>query len=99
VTRGDGNMANDRNRIGGPQLRSGPLITSAVLVGAGALVALAGLAVGGSHLVAATRRWVAEMEVPPSELARIKWAQARAAAAAGAEAWQKAPANQPAGAL
>jgi hypothetical protein len=62
-------------------------------------VALAGLAVGGSHLVAATRRWVAEMEVPPSELARIKWAQARAAAAAGAEAWQKAPANQPAGAL
>jgi len=28
-----------------------------------------------------------------------RWAQARAAAAAGAEAWQKAPANQQAGAL
>jgi len=28
------------------------------------------------------------MEVPPSELARIKWVQARSAAAAGAAAWQ-----------
>ena len=28
------------------------------------------------------------MEVPPSEQARIKWAQAKTAAAAGAAAWQ-----------
>jgi hypothetical protein len=28
------------------------------------------------------------MEVPPSEQARLKWAQARAAYAAGASAWQ-----------
>ncbi len=71
-----------------PELRTGPLITGAALVGAGAMIALAGLAVGGSHLFSATRRWIQEMEVPPSEQARIKWAQAKTAAAAGAAAWQ-----------
>ena len=35
-----------------------------------------------------TRRWINEMEVPPSELARLKWVQARAAYTAGASAWQ-----------
>jgi hypothetical protein len=76
----------------GPESESAPLITGAALLGAGALIALVGLAVGGGHLVAATRRWVKEMEVPPSELARQKWAQAKtaaaAAAAAGTSAWQ-----------
>jgi hypothetical protein len=28
------------------------------------------------------------MEVPPSELAKMKWGQARAAVNAGAQAWQ-----------
>jgi hypothetical protein len=72
----------------GPQFESAPLITGAALLGAGALIALVGLAVGGGHLVAATRRWVRDMEVPPSELARQKWAQAKTAAAAGTSAWQ-----------
>ena len=82
-----------------PELSTGLLITSAALIGAGALIALAGLAVGGSHLFSATRRWVREMEVPPREQARIKWAQARtAAAAAGAAAWQNGvPAHDEAG--
>ena len=71
-----------------PELRTGPLVTGGALVGAGALIALAGMAVGGSHLVSATRRWIREMEVPPREQARIKWAQAKTAAAAGAAAWQ-----------
>ena len=71
-----------------PELRTGPLVTGGALVGAGALIALAGMAVGGSHLVSATRRWIREMETPPSEQARIKWAQAKTAAAAGAAAWQ-----------
>ncbi len=51
------------------------------------MIALAGLA-GGSHLVSATRRWIREMEVPPREQARIKWAQAKTAATPGAVAWQ-----------
>jgi hypothetical protein len=72
------------------------LITSAVLVGAGTVLAMAGLAVGGSHLMSATRQWVREMDVPPSELAKLKWAQARAAAAAGAAAWQNGRPARPA---
>jgi hypothetical protein len=71
-----------------PQFQAAPLITSAVLVGAGTLIVLAGLAVGGSHLAMATRKWINEMETAPSELARIKWTQARAAMTAGAQAWQ-----------
>ena len=71
-----------------PEFRTGPMITSAALVGAGTLIALAGLAVGGSHLFSATRRWIREMETPPREQARIKWAQAKTAASAGAAAWQ-----------
>ena len=71
-----------------PTLRSGFLITGGSLVAAGVLIALAGLAVGGSHVLSATRRWIGEMELPPSELAKIKWTQARSAAAAGAAAWQ-----------
>ncbi len=81
-------MTLTENSSNGPQFRSGPLIVSAALVGAGTLIALAGLAVGGSHLASATRRWVRDMEVPPSEVARQKWAQAKAAAAAGTSAWQ-----------
>jgi hypothetical protein len=72
----------------GPQFQAAPLITSAAMIGAGTLVALAGLAIGGGHLVTATRRWMNEMEVPPSDLAKLKWAQARAAYTAGASAWQ-----------
>jgi hypothetical protein len=72
----------------GPQYEAAPLITSAAMVGGGTLIALVGLAIGGGHLVTATRRWINEMEVPPSELARLKWSQARSAYAAGAAAWQ-----------
>lgn len=72
----------------GPQFQSAPLITSAVMVGAGTLIVLVGLAIGGGHLATATRRWIREMEVPPSELARQKWVQAKTAYAAGASAWQ-----------
>ena len=71
-----------------PEFRTGPLITGAVLVGAGAMVALVGLTVGGSHLISATRRWVQAMDVPPSEVAKAKWAQARTAAVAGTAAWR-----------
>lgn len=81
-------MGNDVNLRNGPQLRMAPLVTSAAMVGAGTLIALAGLAVGSGYLVSVTRQWIGEMEVPPSELARLKWTQARTAMAAGAVAWQ-----------
>ncbi len=80
----------------GPQVRSAPLVTGGALIAAGGVLALAGLVIGGAHLLAATRQWVREMEIPPSEVAKLKLAQARAAAAAGAaagaNAWQNGPA-------
>jgi hypothetical protein len=87
----DAAMRNDHNHVRGPQLESGPIIAAAVLAGAGAVLVIAGCAVGGTHLFQAVRRWVNEMEVPPSERAKMALVQAKAAAAAGAEAWQKTP--------
>jgi hypothetical protein len=87
-------MANNRvnSTSGLPQVRPAPLVTGGALIAAGGVIALAGLVVGGAHLFAATRRWVREMEIPPSEMAKLKLAQARAAASAGADAWMNAPA-------
>ena len=81
-------MTNSDESTNGTQFQAGPLIISAVMVGAGTLVALAGLTVGATYVIAVTRRRIQEMEVPPSELARMKWTQAKAAVSAGASAWQ-----------
>jgi hypothetical protein len=75
---------------GGPaglQFSSGPLVVSAVLVGAGAILALAGFAIGGMTLIGATRRRVREMEQPPAEVLRQSWEKTKAATAAGVSAW------------
>jgi hypothetical protein len=80
--------ANTQGSYNLPEFKTGPLITSGALVAAGALVVAAGLAVGGSHLFAATRRWIQAMDTPPSEVAKLKWTQARTAAAAGTAAWR-----------
>ena len=74
-----------------PALKSGPLITGGVLIGIGAAVALAGVAVVGTHVAAATRAWIKELEIPPGELARLKWEQAKTAAASGASTWREHP--------
>jgi hypothetical protein len=74
-----------------PQLKSGPFITGGVLIGIGAMVALAGLAIAGSHVVAATRTWIKELEIPPGELAKLKWQQAKTAAASGVSTWREHP--------
>ena len=68
------------------------MIGSAVLIGVGGLLALTGTILGSSALLAATRRWVHQLETQPSELARRWWEQARAATMAGADAWRKGPA-------
>jgi hypothetical protein len=80
--------ANSQSKRNVPEFSTGPLITAAGLIGGGAMLALAGLAIGGAHLFSATQRWVQEMDVPPSEVAKLKWAQARTAAAAGTAAWR-----------
>lgn len=74
-----------------PELRTGPLIAGGILIGLGAVVALTGAAVAGAHLVAATRAWIKDLETPPDQLARLKWEQAKTAAAAGAATWRGHP--------
>ena len=89
------NTAADNQSTGAwPQLSSGPLITGGVLIGVGAVVALVGLAVAGSHVVAATRRWADELETPPGQIAKLKWEQAKSAAASGANTWRTHPHNK-----
>lgn len=89
-------MANDNTKDSQPtgnwpRVRSGPLIVGGILVGVGAVVAMAGVAVGGAHLVAAIRTWIKEQERPPSQLARLKWEQAKSSAASGAATWRGHP--------
>ena len=82
-------MANNgANSTSGLQVRPAPLVTGGTLIAVGGAIALVGVAIGGAHLISATRQWIREMDVPPSELAKLKLAQARAAASAGADAWQ-----------
>jgi hypothetical protein len=74
-----------------PQVRSGPLVVGGILIGIGAMVAMAGVAVAGTHLAAASRAWVKDLETPPGQLARLKWEQARSAAVSGAATWRDHP--------
>lgn len=74
-----------------PQVESGPLIVGGALICAGALVAIAGMAVAGTHVVAATRAWIRELETSPGQLAKLRWEQAKSAAAAGADSWRSHP--------
>jgi hypothetical protein len=85
------NATNNQPSVTWPQLESRPLLAGGILVGIGAVVALAGLTVAGSHVVAATRAWVKELETPPSQIARLKWEQAKTAAVSGANTWREHP--------
>ena len=62
-----------------------------VLIGIGGLLGFIGILLVGSTIVSATRRWVGQLERPPSEIAKRKWQQARAATTAGAKAWRNEP--------
>src|ERR1700733_14528963 len=87
-------MANNgvNSTSGLPQVRPAPLVTGGALIAAGGVIALAGLVGGGAHLFPAPPRGAGEMETPPSEVAKLKLAQARVPAWAGADAWQNGPA-------
>ncbi|MGO9080987.1 MAG: hypothetical protein ACLQDY_18400 [Streptosporangiaceae bacterium] len=74
-----------------PEFQTGPLIVGGVLIGVGAVLALAGAAIAGSQVVSATRRWMRDLEVPPSQVAKLKWEQAKTAAATGAASWREHP--------
>jgi hypothetical protein len=89
-------MANDDEAVdqtvpNWPVVNSGPLMTGGILIGIGAVIALVGTAIAGTHVFAAVRSWSKDLETPPDQLARLKWEQAKAAATAGAATWQKHP--------
>ncbi len=69
-------------------LNGTPMIAGACLVGAGSIIGIAGMVVGGVALFTATRQWLRELDVPPSEVMKHKWGQTKAATMAGASAWQ-----------
>jgi hypothetical protein len=71
------------------QINTTPLVVGAALIGAGALIGITGMLVGGTALASASRKWFRELEVPPSEVVKHKWNQTRAATTAGASAWQQ----------
>jgi S1-C subfamily serine protease len=77
---------------GDVQLNRSLIVGGGVLVAVGGLLGFAGMAMVTSALISATRRWVDHMEQPPSDIAKRKWQQTKAAAtagaAAGAAAWR-----------
>ena len=75
-------MADADEPTRGFALQTGPRLAGAVLIGVGSLLGVAGVAIAGATLTAAARRYVNNMELPPSELARQHLAKARAAASA-----------------
>ena len=70
------------------QLNTTPIFVGAALIGAGTLIGLTGLILGGSAMVSATRKWLRELEVPPTEVVKQKLGQTKAATTAGASAWK-----------
>jgi hypothetical protein len=66
------------------------LVVSAALIGVGGLLGFAGAVLGSMALYTATRRWVDHLETPPREIAQQGWTRAKAATAAGADAWRHA---------
>ncbi len=74
--------------MSGFQLNSTPMIVSAALIGAGAIIGFTGALVGASALWSATRQWLRDLDVPPTEVVKQKLHQTKAATVAGASAWQ-----------
>jgi hypothetical protein len=66
----------------------GMLVVASGLVVAGCVLAASGIALGAAAAMGAGRRWYRRADLPPSQLAKLKWEQARAAADAGAGAWR-----------
>jgi hypothetical protein len=84
-------LMSDNASSEGIQVNRSLLVGGGLLVGIGGLLGFTGMVLVGSALLSATRQWVNQLEQPPSEMARRKWQQAKAAASAGAGAWRNGP--------
>ena len=83
-------MADESSRVD-IQLKRNLLVGGGVLVALGGLLGFTGMALVSSALISATRQWIDHLERPPSEIARRRWEQTKAAASAGAAAWRDNP--------
>ena len=83
-----GDAVTDQASQAGMQVNQGLVVGGAVLIGLGGLLGFSGMLLLGTAVVSATRRWMRQLERPPTEAAKRKWQQARAATTAGAEAWR-----------
>ena len=81
-------MGNGRAADLGIRVNKKLVISGAVLVGIGGSLAATGVLLGSTAIASAMRQWVRQLDQPPSEMAKQKWNQARAATQAGAKAWQ-----------
>ena len=81
-------MVDETARQSDIQLNRNLLVGGGVLVALGGLLGFTGMALVSSALISATRQWIDQLEQPPSEIARRRWEQTKAAAAAGAAAWR-----------
>jgi hypothetical protein len=73
------------------QLNRSLIVGGGVLIVVGGVLGFAGMALLSSALISATRQWVDHLEKPPSQMARERWEQTKAAATAGAAAWRNGP--------
>src|SRR6476646_336727 len=74
-----------------PSLQDVPraMLAAALLIGLASLVGLAGLATFAAALATACKRWYSRADLAPTDLARLKWEQVKAAAGAGSGAWRE----------
>jgi hypothetical protein len=73
----------------GFEVPSRHLIIGGTLFGIGSALCFAGIAVSGAGLASAAQRWIAGLERAPADIAKDAFSAARAAAIAGAHAWQE----------
>jgi hypothetical protein len=83
-----------RNPSQTPAATSKAMIVGMALVAAGGLISLCGVVVSSMALATAIRRWVLSQQEPPSAIVKRKIAQAKAATATGANAWQNGVTTQ-----
>jgi hypothetical protein len=83
-----GDVVTGRASQAGIQVNRGLVVSGAALIGFGGLLGATGMLLLSSAVLAAARRWVRQLERPPQETAKLRWQQAKAATAAGAEVWR-----------
>jgi hypothetical protein len=85
----EGDIVTDQETRAGIQLDRRLLLTGGVLAGVGGVLASTGIVMLSAAFASALRRWVQQLDQPPSQIARHKWQQARTATTAGVQAWQR----------